>query len=111
MKILPVLCTLAAVSFAVPAFAHSGKAIYDQTCSACHANGVMGAPKFGNKDEWAPRIAKGKAALLDHADYGFNNMPAHGGNDDFSDKDVEAAVDYMVAQAGGYTADATQAKQ
>src|SRR5512135_1933007 len=108
MKITPVLCTLAVALLATPAFAHSGKAVYDQTCVAFHDKGVMGAPKLGSKDDWAPRIAKGKATLLEHADYGFNNMPAHGGNDDLSEKDVAAAVEYMVAQAGGNLADAGQ---
>lgn len=84
------------------AFAHSGEAVFKQTCATCHAAGVMGAPKLGDKDAWAPRIAQGRAVLLDHADYGYKNMPAHGGNDDLSDRDIEVAVDYMVGQSGGY---------
>lgn len=81
--------------------AHSGKAVFDQTCVTCHGTGALGAPKLGDRAAWAPRIAQGKKVLLDHADYGFKSMPPHGGNDDLSDKDIEAAVDYMVQQAGG----------
>lgn len=87
-----------------PAFAHSGKAIYEQTCFACHGSGLLDAPKLGDKEAWAPRIAQGKKVLNEHADYGFNSMPPHGGNDDFSDKDIEVAIDYMVQQSGGDTA-------
>ena len=67
---------------------------------ACHAAGVANAPKLGDKAAWAPRIAKGKPVLYDHAVKGFNNvMPAKGGNASLSDADVKAAVDYMLAQA------------
>lgn len=99
---------LLALTLALPsgaAFAHSGKMVYEQTCRTCHATGVMGAPKLGNKDDWAPRIAQGKKTLYEHADYGYKNMPAHGGNDDLSEKDIEVAIDYMVEQTGGYPAD------
>lgn len=64
----------------------------------------MNAPKLGDKEAWAPRIAEGKPTLENHADYGFKSMPPHGGDDDLSDQDVAAAVDYMVGQAGGYPA-------
>jgi len=76
-----------------------GKAIYDKVCFACHATGVAGAPKFGDKEAWKPRIAKGKATLYDHALHGFMGkgmMPPKGGKADLSDGNVKAAVDYMV---------------
>lgn len=90
--------------FSVNAMANNnGKAVYDSTCHMCHKTGVMGAPKFGNKDDWAPRIAKGKDTLYQHALHGFKGkkgvMPAKGGKSQLSDADVKAAVDYMVAHA------------
>jgi cytochrome c5 len=100
--------TLLALALALPsgaAFATSGKSVFEHTCVTCHGTGVMGAPKFGNKDDWAPRIAQGRKVLVEHADYGYKNMPPHGGNDDLSEKDVEAAIDYMVGQVGGFPAD------
>lgn len=97
-----ILLVLGTVLFATPAFAHSGKAVYEQTCFSCHAKGVMNAPKLGDKEAWAPRIAEGKPTLMNHADYGFKSMPPHGGNDDLSEQDISAAIDYMVEQAGGY---------
>lgn len=100
MKIKIIFCIFA-LFLAVPAFAHSGEAIYEQTCVACHGKGVMDAPKLDDKEAWGPRLAQGRAKLIEHADYGLNAMPAHGGNDAFSEKDIEAAVDYMVDQVNG----------
>ena len=65
---------------------------------ACHAAGIAGAPKTGDKGIWTVRIAKGKPTLYEHALKGFNGMPAKGGNTSLADADVKAAVDYMVAQ-------------
>lgn len=97
MKIRILFCTTALL-LAGPAFGHSGKAVYEQACITCHGRGLMDAPMLGDKEAWTPRIAQGRTKLLEHADYGFNAMPAHGGNDALSDKDIEAAVDYMISQ-------------
>lgn len=78
------------------AFAADGAKVYNSTCMACHSAGVMGAPKFGNKAAWAPRIKQGKATLYTHALHGYKLMPAKGGNPALPDADVKAAVDYMV---------------
>lgn len=78
----------------------AGKSAYNKTCAMCHAAGVAGAPKPGDKADWGPRIAQGKDTLYKHAIEGFNGakgaMPARGGNAKMSDEDVKAAVDYMV---------------
>jgi cytochrome c5 len=76
----------------------SGEGTYKSSCFACHAAGIAGAPKTGDKATWGARIAKGKPVLYDHALKGFNGMPAKGGNTSLSDADVKAAVDYLVAQ-------------
>src|SRR4029077_21244183 len=57
---------------------------------------------FKNRDDWAPRAARGKLALYEVALHGKPNtgMMARGGFRDLSDHEVMAAVDYMVAQAG-----------
>jgi len=78
-----------------------GKKVFDTTCMVCHGTGVAGAPKFGDKSLWAPRIAQGKETLYLHALNGFTGksgvMPPRGGNTTLTDSDVKAAVDYMVA--------------
>ncbi len=77
-----------------------GKSAYNKTCALCHAAGVAGAPKPGDKADWGPRIAQGKNTLYKHALEGFTGakgmMPARGGNSKMADDDVKAAVDYMV---------------
>jgi cytochrome c5 len=80
-----------------------GKSTFGKTCALCHAAGVAGAPKPGDKADWGPRIAQGNDLLYKHALEGFTGakgmMPARGGSSALSDADVKAAVDYMVAQS------------
>jgi cytochrome c5 len=80
-----------------------GKKTYDTACMACHAAGVAGAPKLGDKANWGPRIAQGNDTLYTHALKGFQGkagmMPPKGGNMSLADADVKAAVDYMVSQS------------
>ena len=87
------------ISSANAAGADKGKATYDATCSVCHAAGIAGAPKFGDKAVWSDRIAKGNATLYEHSLKGFQGkagfMPPKGGNTALKDEDVKAAVDYM----------------
>ena len=63
------------------------------------APGIAGAPKFGDKAAWAPRIKLGIDALHASALKGKGAMPPKGGNVTLPDADVVAAVDYMVAAA------------
>lgn len=83
--------------------ADKGKAVFDASCAACHATGVAGAPKLGDKAAWKDRLPKGNAALAQSALKGFQGktgvMPPKGGNMSLPDADVKAAVDYMVSQA------------
>jgi cytochrome c oxidase subunit 2 len=76
-----------------------GKTTYDTTCMACHSTGAAGAPKFGDKAAWAPRIAQGKDVLHASALKGKGAMPPKGGNASLPDAAVTAAVDYMVGAA------------
>src|SRR5437588_11385518 len=76
-----------------------GKKVYDTTCMLCHATGVAGAPKFGDKAAWAPHLAHGMDALPQSALKGTGAMPPKGGNPSLSDDDVRAAVVFMVSQS------------
>ncbi|CAB3698817.1 c-type cytochrome [Trinickia soli] len=78
--------------------AQAGKALYTQVCQACHAAGVLGAPKFGNKADWAPRLKDPMDTIYNYALHGKGQMPPKGGSN-ASDDDVKAAVDYMVSAA------------
>ncbi|HEY0767451.1 MAG TPA: c-type cytochrome [Steroidobacteraceae bacterium] len=89
-----------AVAAATP---KSGTELFDQTCSACHGQGIGGAPRAGDKAAWGPRIAKGKETLYEHALKGFQDssgvMPPKGGRMDAPDGLVKQAVDHMVQMA------------
>jgi len=81
----------------------SGEQLYSTVCTACHGLGVAGAPKFGDKALWAPRIAQGLDTLHKHALEGYSSksgsvMPMKGGATDVTDKSVMDAVDYMVSK-------------
>jgi c(7)-type cytochrome triheme protein len=108
MRTILLACALA--SLGLCAFAQekgAGKATYDKTCALCHGPGLAGAPKFGNKADWAERAKAGSAKLHANALKGTaNGMPAKGGNLALSDGDVKAAVDYMLASVGGARAEA-----
>ncbi len=80
---------------------HPGAGVYNSGCQICHNTGVTGAPKPGDVDNWAPRIARGIDTLYSNAINGYQGesgvMPPKGGLVTLSDEDVKAAVDYMVS--------------
>ena len=78
----------------------SGEDIYKSVCSACHASGAAGAPKFGDKGDWAARLKQDQKTLLNAALKGKGAMPPRGGGADLSDLEVERALVYMANQAG-----------
>ncbi len=75
---------------------NAGEELYNKQCMACHSNGLLNAPKIGDKEAWAPRIAKGKETLYTHSAQGFNKMPAQAVNG-VTEAQVKASVDYMLA--------------
>ena len=77
--------------------AADGKTVAETACGVCHAAGVAGAPKLGDKAAWAPRIKQGKDTLYAAALKGKGAMPPKGGNTALSDEAVKAAVDHMLA--------------
>jgi cytochrome c5 len=81
---------------AAKADAGKGKSVYETTCMVCHAAGVAGAPKAGDKAAWAPRMKSGMSTLYASSIKGKNAMPPKGGNLSLPDADVKAAVDYLV---------------
>ncbi len=77
----------------------TGEQVFKAQCSACHATGAAGSPKFGDASMWGPRIKSGFESLLHSALKGKGAMGAQGGGD-FDDFEVARAVVYM-ANAGG----------
>jgi len=90
----------AATALPVP---KDGKSLFESVCGVCHAAGIAGAPKAGDKSAWAARIAEGKPTLYQHAINGYNGktgaMPAKGGRTDLPDDLIKQGVDYMVSLA------------
>lgn len=77
-----------------------GAEVYEGACKACHGIGLAGAPKAGDAAAWAPRIAKGKPTLYEHAIKGFTGpagiMPPKGGRTDINDDLIKQAVDHLL---------------
>ncbi|HEU0230749.1 MAG TPA: c-type cytochrome [Burkholderiaceae bacterium] len=78
----------------------TGKQVFDSTCTACHTAGVAGAPKVGNKADWAPFIKTGYQEMIKNAIHGVGAMPPKGGNASLSDYEVARAIAYMANQSG-----------
>ena len=77
----------------------TGEQVFQAQCSACHATGALGSPKFGDAAAWAPRIKQGFDTLLHSALKGKGSMTPQGGGD-FSDYEIARAVVYMANQGG-----------
>lgn len=80
-----------------------GEQVFNGTCAACHATGVAGAPKVGDKAAWAPHLAKGDQVLLQHARNGYKGksgfMPPKGGNASLSDMNLRDAIAFMKSKS------------
>jgi cytochrome c5 len=96
-----------AAGFEMPRFADpvlaEGRSVWMGTCRACHLMGAAGAPAVTDFENWEPRIAKGIRTLFQSPIHGIKGddgeykMPPRGGNDRLTDRQIEAAVEYMVA--------------
>jgi cytochrome c5 len=80
--------------------ARSGEEVVKSTCAACHQAGVAGAPKMGDKAQWAPHIQHGLNTLVASAIKGKGAMPPKGGNASLTDDEVARAVVFMANQSG-----------
>ena len=102
MKNRAVIALAAASIAAAPAsaFAADGNAVYTQACAVCHASGVGGAPRTGDKAAWSQRLAQGgQAAMVAAVLKGKGAMPPKGGNASLTENDVKAATEYLLSQA------------
>ena len=76
-----------------------GEKIYGEYCFSCHGPGLNGAPKLGDSEAWAPRVAKGEALLLQTTIEGIPPaMPPRGICMSCSDEELAATIKYMIAQ-------------
>jgi cytochrome c551/c552 len=82
----------------------TGEQVFQSVCKTCHEPGIAGAPKVGDKAQWAASNKKGYEALVQHAINGIQEagkvMPPKGGNPDLADVEVQRAVAYMANRSG-----------
>ena len=66
-------------------------------CAACHASGVLGAPKIGDTAAWKERADTqgGLDGLLAKAISGINAMPPKGTCATCSDDELKGAIEKM----------------
>lgn len=100
MRVIKTILVAGGMLFAASSAMADGEAVYNSGCAACHASGVAGAPKTGDKDAWAGRAGKDVAELYKNAIEGYQGedgvMPPKGGFMNLSDDEVKSAVDYML---------------
>ncbi len=86
-------------SYAPPTL-QRGKKVYFSSCSTCHEEGLAGAPRIGDGENWYQRMKQqGLHVLYRNAINGYNSMPVKGACVTCSDEDIEAAVDYLVNES------------
>jgi cytochrome c5 len=97
LSLFPCLLSLVAI----PAVAATPAENYVTYCALCHMPGIHGAPKVGDREDWARRVRPGLSMVYRNVIEGMPNtaMLALGGAP-LSAAEVKAIADYMVAAAG-----------
>lgn len=75
-----------------------GQQVYNQVCSICHNEGLLGSPKLGDQTAWTPLLKLNLDVLVQRSINGYKKHPPRGACYHCSDGDIIAAVKYM-AQA------------
>ncbi len=96
LRTLSALSLLALASVSAQA-TPDGLKVYNQNCAMCHTPGLANSPKLGDNAAWAPRVATGRAALLESTIKGKGAMPPRSGNPKLTDEELAAGLDYMLA--------------
>ncbi len=76
-----------------------GQKTYQTTCAACHAAGIGGAPKVGNAEDWKSLSKEPILILFQNVWHGVSIMPAKGGCNTCSRRDISSAIAYMLTQS------------
>lgn len=97
---LPSLAAAVFLSLAACSSGPEPPATYVAACGWCHDEGIGGAPRTGDQEDWNRRMSKGIAKVYANAINGFEGangiMPAKGSRPDLSDEEIKTLVDYMV---------------
>lgn len=78
----------------------AGQDTYERFCIVCHRDGLAGAPKFQDVNDWKPRMS-GKTIddLVTSSINGLNAMPPKGTCSECSEEDLKAAIQYMLPKS------------
>lgn len=77
-----------------------GQEIYERYCVVCHKDGLAGAPRFRNEQDWKPRLVGRKLDdLVASSLKGFNAMPAKGTCIKCNEDELKAAISYMLPKS------------
>ncbi|VVC75575.1 Nicotinate dehydrogenase subunit B [Aquicella siphonis] len=74
----------------------SGAQIYQAHCSRCHDNTQTTAPQLGDRKAWQPIEANGFLQTYQNIVTGKKGHPDHGGCTKCTDKEIIAALKYMM---------------
>jgi cytochrome c5 len=99
--VIGLAAALGAASTGAQTVEHNGKEVVDAVCSKCHATGLGGAPKIGDKPAWAKLESQGLAKLTSVVLTGIRKMPPHGANFQLTDTELQRAITYMINRSGG----------
>ena len=77
----------------------TGAQIVKAQCAKCHAAGLIGAPKIGDKAAWIDRAKLGFDSVVRSAINGHGAMPSRGGMANLTDAEMRAAVTYMFQES------------
>ena len=72
--------------------------LWSRSCVLCHVHGEANAPRVGDAEAWAPRLAQGEDVLLARTVEGYNDMPPLGYCMACEREDFRALIRFM---AGG----------
>lgn len=81
-----------------PVAPRTGEQVVQEVCAACHASGLLNAPKIHDKAAWQARERSvgGREGLVTSAIKGKGQMPPRGGLPNLSDKEVADAIKAML---------------
>ncbi|HSG90128.1 MAG TPA: c-type cytochrome [Pseudomonadales bacterium] len=88
------------------AAAAPGELTWRRNCYSCHASGAAGAPRLGDAEAWAPRVAQGWPTLMRHTLEGLRGMPARGLCRQCDDEELAVTLAWMLTRSGGLPPDA-----
>lgn len=72
---------------------------YARSCALCHETGLGAAPRRGDREAWAERIAGGIDRMTDRTIDGYKDMPPLGHCMECSLEEFEALIRWMVQLA------------